>query len=46
MWPWWIGVGALFLGLGLVFGLWALIPGVLLTARGVWGSAMESRTRA
>jgi hypothetical protein len=45
IWPFWIGIGALLIGNGLILGSWFLIPGGLVFALGIGGYAAESRAR-
>ena len=43
IWPLVLAGGATFAGIGLVFGLWAAIPGLLLIGLAFVGGALESR---
>ena len=45
VWPFGLGMGLVVLANGLALGLWALIPGALLTATSAWGYARQSRRR-
>jgi hypothetical protein len=45
VWPFALGMGLVVLANGLALGLWAVIPGGLLTAASAWGYARQSRRR-
>ncbi len=45
VWPFAMGMGLVVLANGLALGLWAVIPGALLTASSAWGYARQSRRR-
>jgi hypothetical protein len=45
VWPFAVAMGAILLGNGLALGFWAVAPGAILLAYGVWGYARQSRRR-
>jgi Cytochrome c oxidase subunit IV len=45
VWPFLIGLGASSLGVGLVLGLWVIVPGVALMALGIGGFVRQTRRR-
>ncbi len=45
IWPFGMGMGLVVMANGLALGLWALIPGTLLSASCLWGYARQSRRR-
>jgi hypothetical protein len=45
IWPFGMGMGLVVMANGLALGLWALIPGALLSASCLWGYARQSRRR-
>lgn len=45
IWPFGVGMGLVVMANGLVLGMWALIPGALLSASSLWGYARQSRRR-
>ena len=45
IWPFGVGMGLVVMANGLALGLWALIPGALLSASSLWGYARQSRRR-
>ena len=45
VWPFAMGMGLVVMANGLVLGLWALVPGALLTGTSLWGYARQSRRR-
>jgi hypothetical protein len=45
VWPFLIGLGASALGVGLVLGLWVIVPGVALMALGIGGFVRQTRRR-
>jgi hypothetical protein len=45
VWPFAVGMGLVVMANGLVLGMWALVPGALLTGSSLWGYARQSRRR-
>lgn len=45
IWPFALGTGLVVLANGLALGLWAIVPGALLTTASAWGYARQSRRR-
>ena len=45
VWPFVVGAGSLVVVNGLALGLWALVPGLILTSFGLYGYARQSRHR-
>ncbi len=45
IWPFGVGMGLVIMANGLVLGMWAMIPGTLLSASCLWGYARQSRRR-
>lgn len=45
IWPFAVGIGAVLVGNGIALGFWAVLPGAILLAYGIWGYARQSRRR-